>query len=103
MRNDGSPFADTFRPHGYGLELQIGDLYIDYDYSQTGRADGFDSWRIFVYLMAGQFDNRGQDKYISDQIDNWIETLLLGRATQKLDNLYYFADNPVNDAEQVRL
>jgi len=40
---DACPFADVFRPHGYGLELQIGDLFIDYDYSETGRADGFDS------------------------------------------------------------
>jgi hypothetical protein len=48
----------------------------------------------FVHLMAGQFDNRGQDKYISDQIDEWIESLALAGRIQKLDNLYYFADNP---------
>lgn len=90
---DASPFADIFRPHGYGLELQIAELYIDYDYSETGRADGFDAWRIFTWFMAGQFDNRSQDKYILDQIHNWIESLALAGRIQKLDNLYYYADS----------
>ncbi len=91
---DASPFADIFRPHGYGLELQIGDLYIDFDYSRTGRPDGFDSWRIFIYSMAGHFDNRGPDKYTSDRIDNWIKSLALDGRIQQLDNLYYFVQVP---------
>jgi hypothetical protein len=88
---EASPFADVFRPHGYGLELQIGELYIDYDYSKTGRGDGFDAWRVFAWMMAGQFDNRSQDKYISDRIHDWIGSLAQAGRVQKLDNLYYFA------------
>jgi len=86
------PFADRFRPHGYGLELRSGDLYVDFDYSETGRADGFDAWRVFTWMMAGQFDNRSQDKYICDQIYSWIDSLARAGRIQKLDNLYYFAD-----------
>jgi hypothetical protein len=66
---NASPFAEIFRPHGYGLELKIGNLYIDFDYSETGRADGFDAWRIFVYLTAGQFNINGPDEHLSDRID----------------------------------
>jgi len=93
---DSCPFADDFRPHGYGLELQIGDLYIDYDYSEMGLADGFDSWRVFVYVMVGQFDNWGQDKYISDRIDTWIEGLIRDGRIERWDNLYYLTNKPNN-------
>lgn len=96
---DACPFASVFRIHGYGLEIEVDDLYIDFDYSEQGLADGFDSWRIFVYIMAGQFDNRGTDKHISDRIDKWFDELIqLGRI-EKLDNLYYLTNQPATGTE----
>lgn len=87
------PFADVFVPHGYGLELKIGELYIDYDYSTEGRADGFDAWRLFVYVTAGEFDNRGPDKHLRDRVFGWVDELhSSGRLTHP-DNLYYVANN----------
>lgn len=88
------PFADVFQPHGYGLELQIGDLYIDYDYSRSGRPDGFDAWRIFVYITAGKYDNNGPDKHIYDRVDEWFVELIQAELVTKLDNLYYLNTNP---------
>lgn len=80
---DASPFADIFRIHGFGLEFKVGDLYSDYDYSLTGLPGGFDSWRIFVYIVAGQFDNRGPDKHICDRLDEWFDELIRhGRTKQ---------------------
>ncbi|MCU0719350.1 MAG: hypothetical protein MUC83_06585 [Pirellula sp.] len=96
---DEFPFADVFRIHGYGVEVQIGDFYIDFDYSQDGLADGFDSWRIFVYMMAGRFDNRGSDKHISDRIDSWFDELNQQGRIKKLDNLYYLTNQLANGAE----
>ena len=97
---DACPFAEIFRIHGYGLEIQVGDLYIDYDYSENGSADGFDSWRIFVYMMAGRFDNTGSDKHISDRVGNWFDELIQRGRIEKLDNLYYLKNRPANGAEQ---
>ena len=93
---DVLPFADVFRIHGYGLEIQIGDFYVDFDYSRDGLADGFDSWRIFLYLMAGRFDNRGSDKHISDRIDSWFDELIRQGRIKKLDNLYYLTNQLAN-------
>ena len=95
---NASPFAEIFSPHGYGLELKIGDLYIDYDYSETGRADGFDAWRIFVYLTAGQFDNNGPDEYLSDRIDEWFREMIDSGYLIRGDNLYYINDASPNCA-----
>lgn len=97
---DACPFASVFRIHGYGLEIQVDDLYIDFDYSEQGLADGFDSWRIFVYIMAGRFDNRGIDKQISDRVDKWFDELIqLGRI-ERLDNLYYLKHQTATSVEQ---
>ena len=87
------PFADVFIPHGFGLELRIGDFYIDFDYSKEGRPDGFDEWRIFVYITAGKYDNRGPDQYLRDRIFDWfVELRQSGKVTQHSDNLYYLID-----------
>lgn len=87
------PFADLFEPHGFGLELKIGEFYIDYDYSTEGRVDGFDAWRLFVYITAGKFDNNGPDKHLRDRVFDWVEELYrAGRLTHP-DNLYYLIDN----------
>ena len=86
------PFADVFRPHGFGLELRIADFYIDYDYSTEGRPDGFDAWRLFVYITAGKYDNDGADQYLCDRVFDWVDELnSAGRLTHP-DNLYYLAD-----------
>ena len=84
-----NPFAEIFSPHGFGLELKIGDLYIDYDYSETGRPDGFDAWRLFVYFTAGQFDNNEPSSDLSVRVREWVnEKTQLGYFVN-LDNLYY--------------
>lgn len=97
---DACPFATVFRIHGYGLEIQVDDFYIDYDYSEKGLPDGFDSWRIFVYIMAGRFDNRRSDKHLSDRVRNWFDELIKLEQIEKLDNLYYLKDRTTNSAEQ---
>lgn len=91
------PFADIFKPHGYGLELKIGDLSIDYDYSESGRADGFDAWRIFTYITAGEFDCNGPDDLISERVDRWFEKLLSAGKIYRADNLFYL-NPPLIDA-----
>lgn len=97
---DVCPFASIFRIHGYGLEIQVDDLYVDFDYSIQGWADGFDSWRIFVYIMAGRFDNRGPDKQVSDRVDEWFRELIQLERIEKRDNLYYLKQRPASGAER---
>ncbi len=95
---EAQPFADVFRPHGFGLELKMGDFYIDYDYSKTGRPDGFDAWRIFVYLTAGDYDNNGPDKHLCDRVFRWMEQLTQSGAVIREDSLCYLA-SPVHQVE----
>ena len=89
------PFADVFYPHGYGLELQIGDRYIDFDYSREGRQNGFDEWRIFVYLIGGwpYNDSHPSDDLLNERVRNWFEKLEAEKRIERLDNLYYFTSD----------
>jgi hypothetical protein len=87
--HQSNPFADKFYPHGYGLELAINDLYIDYDYSREGYPDGFDKWRLYVYLMGGKFNNSGPDDYIYQRLSGWFDELEVAGKIVEKDNLYY--------------
>jgi hypothetical protein len=93
-----APFAEVFRPHGYGLELKIGALHIDFDYSREGRADGFDAWRIFAYMKKGKFDNHRPEEPEYGQVSAWLEKLCAIGGVSHPDNLYYLAgDLPRED------
>ena len=34
------------RPHGYGMEINVGDITIDFDFGENGEINGFDAWRL---------------------------------------------------------
>ncbi|MBA4029554.1 MAG: hypothetical protein C0478_01350 [Planctomyces sp.] len=88
-----SPFAEIFRIHGYGIELKIGDLHIDFDYSESGRPDGFDSWRIFIFITDGKYGHTDSDDHISERVDEWFKELVRIGRIERLDNLYYFTEH----------
>ncbi len=86
---DANPFADIFKIHGYGVEMMINELYIDFDYSIEGREDGFDAWKLFTYLTAGDYDCNTSDDAIHDKLRGWCNKLIKSGKIQKLDNLCY--------------
>lgn len=86
-------FADVFYPHGFGLELRIGDFYIDFDYSWDGCADGFNAWQLFTYMTNGQFDNRGADKHLCDRVFAWVKELYASGRVSHPDDLYYLVED----------
>ena len=95
---DVCPFAEVFRIHGYGLEIRVGDLHIDFDYSELGLPDGFDPWRVFVYIMAGHSRNRLSEEKTSKLVDIWFDDLIQKGQVQKLDNLYYLTNERLTGA-----
>jgi hypothetical protein len=37
--------------HGYGIELKIDELTIDFDWGPNGEPDGFDAWRLYNFTL----------------------------------------------------
>ena len=71
--------------HGYGVELVLADVTIDFDWGENGEPDGFDAWRLYVFLL----NNRPTDTRTDDEIQGWLdETLAEGELTM-FGKLYF--------------
>lgn len=55
-KHRSSPIAEIFRVHGNGLEFKDPQVHIDYDYSGSGRPNGFDDWRLLLFVEANGLD-----------------------------------------------
>ena len=86
-----SHFARKFYIHGFGIEYEDENIYIDYDYGQTVSLGGFDEWRIYIYLTAGDPNKWDKNRSLQKSIYTWLEELSEGKVIKRLDSLYYFA------------
>ena len=82
--------------HGYGVELNIGDLTIDFDWGENGEPDGFDAWRLYNFT----FDNGGSDSYTHDKIQEWIDAAVAAGELTKSGFLYYDPKRRANSERQ---
>lgn len=55
--------------HGFGVELKIGDLTIDFDWGFNGEPDGFDGWRLYNFTL----DNETGVKCTHEEVNAWLE------------------------------
>jgi hypothetical protein len=71
--------------HGYGVELKIGNLTIDFDWGPNGERDVFDAWRLYNFTI----DNvTGVDSSHFDVID-WIEAAHNAGELAKIEYNYF--------------
>ncbi|MGE0366007.1 MAG: hypothetical protein AB7Q00_09710 [Phycisphaerales bacterium] len=40
----------TYSFHGIGCEVNLGHTTVDFDFGVDGRIDGFDAWRLWLYM-----------------------------------------------------
>lgn len=71
--------------HGYGIELKIGDLTIDFDWGPNGEGDGFDSWRLFKFNL----DNRTGVQCTHKDVIQWIDDAYENDELQRIDYTYF--------------
>jgi hypothetical protein len=71
--------------HGYGVELKIGSLTIDFDWGANGECDGFDGWRLYNFTI----DNLPDIGCTHAVVNQWLEAALRAGELTKEDNLYY--------------
>jgi hypothetical protein len=76
--------------HGYGIELILDDVTIDFDWGDSGEPDGFDAWRLWNF-----FHDNGitVDCESYSQVRSWLEQAsALGELTRD-ELLYYLPTN----------
>lgn len=42
------------RPHGIGIEVELGNIKIDFDFGDNGEINGFDSWRLLNFVTENE-------------------------------------------------
>jgi len=55
--------------HGYGIELKIAELTIDFDWGDNGEPDGFDGWRLWKF--AG--DDSNDVSFTHSDVNAWLD------------------------------
>jgi hypothetical protein len=74
------------RAHGYGIELALDGVTIDFDWGDLGEPDGFDAWRLWNFVRVNRIK---VDRGSFSQIRSWLEeAAALGELTQD-QRLYY--------------
>jgi hypothetical protein len=71
--------------HGYGIELKIGDLTIDFDWGENGEPDGFDVWRLWNF----DCDNGGSIPCSYELIQRWLAAAHSAGELTNSGTLYY--------------
>ena len=84
-----NPFAKQFYIHGYGLEYEDDKVYIDFDFGSNGRYDGFDEWRIFMYVTRGKPNEVDPGRKIQNEIEDWFKTAVQNGVIYRDYPLYY--------------
>jgi len=62
------------RPHGYGMEIVIDGIIIDFDFGELGEINGFDAWRLYYFVKS---NNINSTLNTEDKIKAAIESALL--------------------------
>lgn len=71
--------------HGYGIELKIGDLTIDFDWGENGEPDGFDAWRLWIFAS----DNSESLPCTYESIQQWLDAAHAAGELTKSLTLYF--------------
>ena len=71
--------------HGFGVELKIGDLTVDFDWGEQGEPDGFHAWRLYSFAL----DNGSSGSLSHDAIQRWLDDALATGELIKSGSLYY--------------
>ncbi len=81
--------------HGYGIELRIGNLTIDFDWGPNGEPDGFDAWRLYNFTL----DNETGIQCSHQDVIEWINDAYESGDLERVQYTYF---DPTRRAPVVR-
>ncbi len=82
--------------HGIGLCVTFPDRTIDWDFGYNGSLDGFDLWRLWIFVTEGtdQFPEFKAKKALEKAFkEAEIQGIIQKRFRNFQDELYYFSSN----------
>ena len=86
--------------HGYGIELILDGVTIDFDWGDAGEPDGFDAWRLWNFAQVNRL---ALDCGSHARVRAWLEeSAALGELTAD-ESLYYSPAHRASRPESRRL
>ncbi|MGN6545331.1 MAG: DUF6896 domain-containing protein [Aureliella sp.] len=71
--------------HGFGIELSIGSLKIDFDWGPNGEPDGFDVWRLYNFTL----DNSTGVACTHEEVLQWVDEAYAIGELQRSGDTYF--------------
>lgn len=71
--------------HGYGVELKLDGLTIDFDWGPNGEPDGFDGWRLYNFAR----ENDIGVECTHDDVNLWLRAAFRDGALTMVNQLYF--------------
>jgi hypothetical protein len=83
--------------HGYGIELTVDGLTIDFDWGDRGEPDGFDGWRLWNHVRGNGLPPADES---FSQVRAWLEEAAARGELTRDTFLYYLpsSSHPVPGA-----
>jgi len=72
--------------HGFGIELVLDGVTIDFDWGDAGEPDGFDAWRLWNFIRVNELPV-ACDSYA--QVRSWLEEAAASGELTRDQLLYY--------------
>ncbi len=76
--------------HGFGIELAFDGVTIDFDWGDSGEADGFDAWRLWNFVRVNEIP---VDCAAHSQVRSWLEEAAACGDLVQDRALYYSPDH----------
>ncbi|QDU78371.1 hypothetical protein Pla110_00720 [Polystyrenella longa] len=94
-----------FSFHGVGCRMQVGNQIYDFDFGPDGRIDGFDAFRLSLYIQSR--NKNDEKKFTEEQLQTDIDSLVTkgGAIKPKWEpgpHLYYLVENNTSPAANNR-
>lgn len=74
-----------FHAHGYGVQIEIEGVRIDFDWGDEGQPDGFDGWRLWWHYSSNNWPPPGTHS----EINRWLAVAHASRQLEQKGSLYY--------------
>jgi hypothetical protein len=85
----------TYELHGTGCAVNLPHIHVDFDYGPTGRIDGFDVWRLFLYAneLPQKYLKYQNKKALEIDFERYIASGRFKPMPEDESGLYCFSEN----------
>ncbi|MBC3304342.1 hypothetical protein H0Z09_24715 [Pseudomonas sp. SWRI18] len=81
----------TYELHGIGCRVYLPDACIDFDYGPDDRVDGFDLWRLYMYVceVPHKYQKYTEESALKEDFNEYLKLGKAKKIPNSMSNLYF--------------